>query len=256
MAPPNRPLPRQLTVIAKRKITPNMLRVTLGGPGMDGFPAGNTGGYVKLNLPNPDRPEKMLVRTYTIRHQRSGEIDLDFALHGQTATGSAGPATEWAQSSSEGDVVSVGGPGPAKPLPGGSGPFLVVGDMTALPAISVNLELLDKDATGIAVIEIMDESDAQDLPRPAGVQLYWVVTPQPGQGTAQLVSKVKDAGLAKQQGSYVWSASEFGAMQALRSYFREDCGLGPDLLYISSYWKSGLNEDAHKVIKREDAEAQ
>jgi len=45
-------------------------------------------------------------------------------------------------------------------------------------------------------------------------------------------------------------------MQALRAYLRDERGLGPDRLYISSYWKSGLTEEAHKLAKREDAEAQ
>jgi NADPH-dependent ferric siderophore reductase len=42
-------------------------------------------------------------------------------------------------------------------------------------------------------------------------------------------------------------------MKELRSYFREERGLGKDDLYISSYWKLGMNEDNHKVIKSEDA---
>ena len=45
-------------------------------------------------------------------------------------------------------------------------------------------------------------------------------------------------------------------MKALRSLLRDERGLGPDQLYISSYWKSGLTEDAHKVVKREDAQGQ
>ena len=54
---------------------------------------------------------------------------------------------------------------------------------------------------------------------------------------------------------YAWAACEFSSMKALRSYLREERGLGADSLYISSYWKSGLTEEDHKLAKREDAEA-
>jgi len=53
---------------------------------------------------------------------------------------------------------------------------------------------------------------------------------------------------------YAWAASEFVTMQALRAYLRAERDLGRDRLYISSYWKAGLAEDAHKLVKREDAE--
>lgn len=253
MAPPNRPAPRTLTVLAKRHVTPNMLRLTLGGDGMAGFPPSRQGGYVKLNL--PQGAGKPAVRTYTIRAQRDAEIDVDFALHAETATGHAGPATEWAMSVEPGAQVLVGGPGPAKPLPDGHGFYLLAGDMTALPAISVNLEALPADARGLAVIEVMSEDDRQDIACPEGVEIHWLVAEQPGLESAQHLRAIRAAGWPADD-LYAWVAAEFSTMQALRGYLRDERGLGPDRLYISSYWKSGLNEEAHKIAKREDAVAQ
>lgn len=40
--------PRQLEIIAKPQATPNMPRITLGGPGMADFPADQTSAHVKL----------------------------------------------------------------------------------------------------------------------------------------------------------------------------------------------------------------
>lgn len=255
MAPPNRPAPRQLTVLSKKFVSPNMLRVTLGGEGLEGFPAGQQGGYIKLNLPNPDKPGKMLVRTYTIRAQREGELDVDFALHADTATGHAGPATDWAMNAQAGDSVLVGGPGPAKPLPDAADFYLVAGDMTALPAISVNLAALPATARGFVALEAMSEEDRVALSAPEGVEVRWLINPQPGSQPELLAGALREAGWP-QGDVYAWAASEFSAMKALRSYLKDERGLGPDQLYISSYWKSGLNEDAHKLAKREDAEAQ
>lgn len=121
-----------------------MLRLTLGGKGMSGYPSGQKGGYVKLMFRPVVDGGKSVVRTYTIRDQRLGELDVDFALH-VDAEGQAGPATRWALAAQPGDVIDVGGPGPAKPLPPGFGTYLVAGDMTALPAISANLEALPEN---------------------------------------------------------------------------------------------------------------
>jgi len=253
MAPPNRPAPRTMTVLAKRNVTPNMLRVTLGGEGLAGFQPDRQGGYVKLNLPQDGG--KPAVRTYTIRAQRDGEIDVDFALHAETATGHAGPATEWAMTVEPGAEVLVGGPGPAKPLPAGHSFYLLAGDMTALPAILVNIEALPADARGLAVIEVMSVEDRQDIAGPAGFEIQWLVAEQPGLGAAEHLQTIRDAGWGAED-LYAWVAAEFSTMQALRAYLRDERGLGPDRLYISSYWKSGLTEEAHKLAKREDAEAQ
>ncbi|MCP3729899.1 siderophore-interacting protein [Sphingomonas sp. MG17] len=251
MAPPNRPPPRRLTVLAKRSITPNMLRVTLGGAGLAGFPPEAEGGYVKLRL-FPDGGDRLVVRTYTIRHQRDGEIDLDFVLHADDH-GRHGPATDWALAAREGDAIEVGGPGPAKPLPAGHARYLIAGDMTALPAISVNLERLPADARGVAVIEVQSDADRQPLAKPDGVEIDWIVNPHPGTGGAAIAERLRaaDSGDAD---IYAWVASEFAAMRALRSYLRDERGLGPDRLYISSYWKAGLSEDEHKIAKRDDLE--
>jgi NADPH-dependent ferric siderophore reductase len=252
MAPPHRPPPRDLNIIRTERITPNMQRVTLGGPGLAGFPDAQ-GGYVKLQL--SDAAGGRAIRTYTVRAQRASEIDVDFALHAETATGHAGPATEWALTVQPGEHIAVGGPGPAKPLPPGHDFYLIAGDMTALPAIAVNLAALPEGARGAAVIEVMSEADRQALARPDGVDIIWLVNPQPGSDPAALATAVR-AIPADPATLYAWAACEFSAMQGLRTYLRGELGLGPDRLYISSYWKSGLTEEAHKVAKREDAEAQ
>lgn len=254
MAPPNRPPPRELRVIARHLVTPNMLRVRLGGPGLEGFPQDSTGGYVKLRLAADHADARPVVRTYTVRHQLPDAIDVDFALH-QDSGGEHGPATSWAMKAQPGDVIEVGGPGPAKPLPEGRGFYLVAGDMTALPAIAVNLAALPADARGVAVIEVSEEADRQYLERPAGVAVHYVVNPDPGTAPDAMVQAVQavDPG---GDGVYAWVACEFSAMRALRDYLRGERGLGPDRLYISSYWKKGATEETHKVVKRQDAEAE
>lgn len=255
MATPNRPAPRRLEVLGSRPISRNMVRVTLGGAGLADFPPDRAGGYVKLNLLPVPGTEKPTVRTYTIRRQREGTggtvLDIDFALHGADG-GDAGPATEWAMAAQPGEAIMVGGPGPAKPLPEGADWYLVAGDMTALPAIGVNLENLARNAQGVAVIEIQHEDDRQAIDCPPGVELQWLINPEPGKQPNLLADRVRALGWREGR-VYAWAACEFSSMQALRAYLRDERALGRDDLYISSYWKSGLAEDTHKVVKREDA---
>jgi NADPH-dependent ferric siderophore reductase len=246
-----RPAPRRAEVLASTRITRNMLRITLGGAGLAGFPAESVGGYIKLRL-FPDGPDTpVVVRTYTVRNQRAGEIDVDFALHAD-ASGSHGPATDWALGAQPGDTIEIGGPGPAKPLPAGEEFYLL--DMTALPAISVNLEALPTDARGHAVLEVQHADDAQDLAVPAGVTIEWLVNPDPGSQPELLANHLR-AAMPSNGAVYAWVATEFGSMRAARAFLREECGLTPQQLYISSYWKRGLTEEAHKVAKRDDAMA-
>ena len=247
----SRPSPRNLTVLARKRLTPSMQRVTLGGPGLSDFPAEQEGGYLKLFL-GEDANGKRIVRTYTIRHQREGELDIDFALHGGAA---AGPATAWSLSVEPGSSIPVGGPGPAKPLPPGHDFYLVAGDMTALPAISVNLVALSNDARGVAVIEIQNDADQVELDKPEGIEVRWLVNREPGSQPALLSDELRR--IALPQGKLAgWAACEFSAMRNLRALLRDELGLRGDSLYISSYWKAGLIEDEHKRVKREDAETQ
>lgn len=243
-----RPEPRTLAVIGKHHVTPNMLRLTLGGSGMAGFPSDQTSAYIKLRLFD-DKSGKDVVRTYTVRNQRDGEIDVDFALHEDT-----GPATRWALNAEPGDAILVGGPGPRKLVHPDADWYLLVGDMTALPAISGNLELLPDTATGHAVIEVTDKADIQDLKAPDGISVQWVINPHPGADSDRLIDHVRSLGWRDGMPS-VWAACEFSSMRKLREYFRVERAMPGSHLYISSYWKLGSNEDNHKIAKREDAVA-
>lgn len=248
-----RPDPFLVRVVTKHQLSPHVLRLTLGGDGLSAFGDGVEGGYIKLRL-FPNGGDKPTVRTYTIRAQRKGEIDVDFTLHAD-ADGKYGPATHWAMTAKIGDTIEIGGPGDAKPLPDGHEFYLIAGDMTSMPAILVNLEKLPAHAVGYAVIEVQSKEDRPDVDVPAGVDLDFVINPISGSNPELLARKIRAA--APDTGDiYAWAACEFESMKALRQFLRAERGLGPDQLYISSYWKAGVIEDEHKVIKRQDAEEQ
>ena len=244
-----KPAPRTLTVIGNKSITPNMRRVTLGGTQMQGFPKDQESAYIKLLFSQADS-ERPLMRTYTIRAQRDAEIDVDFVVHGHT-----GIASQWALNAQIGDTMSIGGPGPAKLIMPDADWFLLVGDMTALPAISVNLEKLPAESTGFAVIEIASEDDKQSLIKPAGIEVIWVINEAISATNSPLLERVQTLPWLGGQPS-VWAACEFHSMRKLRDYFKKTREVPKSHLYISSYWKTGRTEDEHKVDKRQDSDAE
>lgn len=238
---------KELVVVRSAQLTEHMLRITLGGEQLAHLPEDQESAYIKLIFPQGEG-ERPLMRTYTIRHQRQSEIDVDFALHDQM-----GPASSWALNAQPGDRILIGGPGPRKLINPQADWFLLVGDMTALPAISVNLAELPANASGYAVIEVTSESDIQTLDHPEDVELHWVINPHPDPEGMSLVSRVKALPWLSGQVA-VWAACEFNGMRALRKFFKQEREIAKSHLYISSYWKLGQSEDGHKLAKKQDSE--
>ena len=242
--------PRELDVLAITDVTRNMRRITLGGRNLADFPTDQAGGYVKFFLDYPDM-DMTAVRTYTIRYQRDNqsEIDVDFVMHGDH-----GVASAWALHASVGDTLTVGGPGPKKIVDMDADWYFLVGDMTALPPLSATLEALPASARRYAVIEILHDSDQQDIAAPPGMEVQWVVAADNVAGREAVVERVRNKPWLEGRPS-VWAASEFDTMKALRQYFKKERGLRPSEAYISSYWKNGLREDEHKIVKKQDVDS-
>lgn len=223
-----------------------MLRVTLGGSELAGFPADSAGGYVKLQLGTRPDSDKPLVRTYTVRHfdVEAAELDIDFVVHE-----SEGPAANWALSCTAGDQLKVGGPGPRKSLNMQADWFLLVGDMSALPAISVNLERLHSDATGYAILEVIHADDQQSISVPAGVKVDWIVNPTPEAPNQYLVDAVHALPWLDGEPS-VWVAGELNASLVIRDFLKTQRNVTRQQMYASSYWQIGKTEDGHRQSKQ------
>ncbi len=215
-----RPAPRIVEVIRKTSITPNMLRVTVGGSELDGFPDDQDSAYIKLRMTEPpaDSDEKPIIRTYTVRHFDSitGELDIDFVLHDIE-----GLAADWARDCKPGDTIRMMGPGPKKLVDYSADWLLLVGDMSALPAISANIEGMPEDAKGVAILEIIDAADKQDLRCPPGLEIHWVENPHPEKASDTLLNAVKNLDWPDGRVS-IWVAGEFSAVLSIRSYLKDE----------------------------------
>jgi NADPH-dependent ferric siderophore reductase len=247
-----------LEVRAARRVTPNMIRVTLTGPDLSAIPAWIAGGHCKLMIPEPGQSRcgfedrffngpKPVTRTYTIRHARPGacEIDVDFVAHGDD-----GPASAWAGRARPGDVIGFAGPGMPKLTEFDADFYLIAADMSALPAAAAALEALPRDARGVAIFEVTAPEDRQEIDAPAGLSQHWLLHPDPHQPSRAQVGMVE--AMPWPEGRVrTMIAGETGVIRSLRLLLRQDKGLDRARVYASGYWRIGLAEDEHQKVKRE-----
>lgn len=248
-----------LTVTETYRLSPSVQRVTLQGPSLAQFGPQSEGGYVKLlftpqgsaDISVLSDEERPLMRTYTIR-QYDGEnqqITVDFVLHTGDSLAQAGFASHWAERASIGDQISIAGPGRSQDINTDCDWIFMAADMTALPALAVTLKNLPPETQGVAVVEMLDNGDEQTLEKPQGVKLIWINTRRDHSLSETVRAQPWQDGRCS-----VWCACEFETMRKLRQYFRNERDIGREHIYISSYWKDGVTEDGHKVIKCQDME--
>ncbi|WP_420860574.1 siderophore-interacting protein [Algirhabdus cladophorae] len=252
-----RPGPRLLTVKKAWYLTPNMIRVTFAGPELEGFPEGREGGNCKLMLPDTGEDRDTFAarltsgpppvrRTYTVRHYRANvhELDIDFVAHGDN-----GPASRWASHAKPGDFLGFMGPSPSKMTDFDGDWYLVAADPSAIPVAAAALEAMPRDAKGVAVFEVTAAEDAQEIAAPAGIDMHWLVKPDPMAASTQQEDFIR--ALDWPEGRVqTCIAGESTVVRNLRAFLHQEKKLPREDTYISGYWKIGLIEDEHQKAKR------
>lgn len=255
-----------MRVESVRRLSPHLLRVTLGGDGFSGIEFKEaTDQYIKLLFADPalglERPYDMealrerlpmeqmpVTRTYTIREidRAAGTLALDMVTHGDE-----GLAGRWAEQARPGDLISFFGPG------GGYAPrqeadwHLLAGDESALPAIATALEAMDPEARGVAVVEVPAADDEVPLAAPEGVEVRWLhrgaaFTPE----TTRLTEHVEQLEIPDGD-VQVFVHGEREEMKRLRRRLVEECGLPRKGMSLSAYWAHGRVEDQFQAEKRQ-----
>lgn len=248
------PLPyfREMRVISVRNITPHMRRITLSGDNLKRFEHG--GLHVRLLLPPegveqplwpvtgedgrplwPSEGERPIARVYTIRSidAQKGEVEIDFVLH----EGSDMPGAEFAAKAQPGDVVGMTGPGGG--IASEADWYLLAGDETALPAIGRILASLPSTAKGMALIEVADPQEQQELPSKAAIDIRWLHRngKQPGT-TTLLEDAVRDVIFpGDEERLFVWAGCEFKSFRAIRNFLRKEKKLPRDQHLVVAYWR-------------------
>ncbi|GIK77296.1 MAG: siderophore-interacting protein [Actinomycetes bacterium] len=258
--------PRVAEVLASERVTPRVIRMTLGGPGLEGFAAGPfTDHYVKLQLPPADagygppfdldrikaglpRERWPRVRTYSVRAWDPGrrKLTIDFVDHGDG--GIAGP---WAAAARPGDEVQLIGPGGAYAPDPEADWHLLAGDACVLPAISAALARVRSGVPAVAVVAVDGPEEEQPPETAAALDLRWVhrdagaeLDPDP------LVEAIH--GLDFPSGRvHAFVHGEAGAVRGIRRHLLVDRGVPVGDTSISGYWKRRRSEDGWRADKAE-----
>ncbi|OLF16249.1 siderophore-interacting protein [Actinophytocola xanthii] len=243
---PRRRTPRQAEVRRVERLTPHMTRVVLGGPGLDGFGAGEyTDHYVKLLFPGDD-PERPRMRTYTVRRwdAQAGELWLDVLVHGD-----AGVAGPWAAQAKPGDTIQLLGPGGDYAPRADVDWHLLAGDESALPAIAASLERMPADARAHVFIEVEGPEEEQKLEAPADATIIWLHRGDAPAGSA-LVPAVTALAFPAGTGQ-AFVHGEAGFVKELRRLLLVERALPRADVSISGYWRLGHDEDRWQATKRD-----
>lgn len=273
--PSSRPARPQnvLTVDSTERLSPHLVRVILtdsspGDTDMASFPDnGQTDAYVKLlfvdaalgleppfdldglreSLPREQWP---VTRTYTVRSvdRTARRLTVDFVVHGDE--GLAGP---WAVRAQPGDRIAFHGPGGGYAPDPAAGWHLLVGDLSALPAISAALEALPSGAAGVALIEVHEEDDIVAPETTSDVDVRFLLNPDPDDIdflAREIDSLTWPTDPSAEGAVHVFAHGERESIKAIRRTLRER-EIPRPALSISGYWARGRTEDVFQAEKRE-----
>ncbi|MFT8244313.1 siderophore-interacting protein [Roseomonas sp. BN140053] len=246
---------RILEVRRVTRVTPRMLRVTLGGEDLAGFTSASFDDHVKLFFPAPgeDAPPRAVpgpngttfpegvarppARDYTPRRYdpAAGELEIDFALHEH------GPATEWAIQARPGQKLGVGGPRGSFILPDELDWLLLIGDETALPAIGRRLEELPATTRAVVLAEVADPAEQQPFRTQAPLDLQWLHRNGAAPGRPERLEAALSALTLPPGEGYAWVGCESAVAKRLRTILVDGHGLPKERIRASGYWKHGAD---------------
>ena len=218
-------------VLRRAPVSDHLVRLVLGGPGLAGFAStGVPDEWVGLVV-----PEQFQSRYYTVRawDPAAGELTLDVVIH------DVGLVTEWAARECVGDTVTITEPKGSFTLPAGAGWLILVGDLTALPAMARISETVDLPTRTWAEVP---GDHASYLPEPDRVT--WLE--QPGDGQSRLADVVTDLEWPEGEG-YFWMAGESAQMRAIRKHLMRERRLPSTAYDVMGYWRGGAARQPRAV---------
>jgi NADPH-dependent ferric siderophore reductase len=260
--PPRRPTHARVQSV--ERLSARMIRVVLGGEGLQGFGAGEfTDHYVKLLLPPPGAPygppfdvedirarlpreQWPRTRTYTVQawDPERTRLTIDFVHHGHA--GIAGP---WAASAQPGDEVQFFGPGGAYAPDPAADWHLMIGDASVVPAISASLSRIPAGVPVHVLVEVEGPEEELPLPTPGDLQLTWLHRRDRSEADDDLLLEAVRREVFPGGAVHAFVHGETSTVRAVRRHLLVDRGLPRDALSVSGYWKRTLDEEGWRAQK-------
>lgn len=216
-------------VVDRTQLSPHLVRVILDVP--DLVSTGVPDEWVGLVVPG-----QFQSRYYTVRSYADGRLTLDIAVHDE------GLVTEWARRPEIlGETVTITEPKGSFELPDSAGWLLLVGDLTALPAMARIAESTHLPTRIWA--EVPDVEELRDY-LPAGSDVTWLQ--QPGDGESRLAEVVEGIDWPEGEG-YFWMAGESSQMRAIRKHLMREVKLPSHAYDVMGYWRANARRQPRAV---------
>ncbi|MEM7078550.1 MAG: SIP domain-containing protein [Pseudomonadota bacterium] len=235
-------------VTAVRNLTPTMRAITVSG-GLETFNCPGKDTFVFVMRPH-DRSDglpadfemsqwrswqgddKPYGAYYTVRRAQFNELELWFVMHGDN-----GPLSRWAMQVAVGDEVALWGPRVAFAPPPDTSHYLLIGDETALPALSVIVEELAQDVPAQVILEAEDPTHAPEFPQRDNVEVCWAYRGQAHPGTSDVLLDAVSGLELTSAGLFVFGAGETKRIAQVRKYLKHERGLALQRMHLTGYWR-------------------
>lgn len=214
------------TVTGREVLSEHLVRVVFDVPGL--ISTGVPDEWVGLVVPG-----QFQSRYYTIRSLTGAELVLDVVRHDR------GLVTEWAAQDCLGDEVVITEPKGSYQLPADAGWLLLVGDLTALPAMA---RICETSALPTRVWAEVGDSLPDYLP--PGTDVTWIEPPP--DAPSALAEVVRSIDWPDGPG-YFWMAGESAAMRAIRKHLMRDRRLPSSAYDVMGYWRGGATRQPRAV---------
>jgi NADPH-dependent ferric siderophore reductase len=253
---------RTVEITNVRNITPQMLRITLGGPQMASFATRGPAEHIRIFFPRSDGhapvlpalgpngfelapgEERPVGRVYTPRKWDADrqELDVDVVLHGD------GPGAHWAANAKRGDKAIMTGPSGHYSPNLDANWYVMAGDSAALPAICTLLDTLPTSMDAFVYAEVADASEEQPLTDRANVRVTWLHGGHDHHASGRLLeSTLRKVQLPEGRGK-VWVACEASVMRDIRKHLLYERKVDRGMIYTQGYWKLGTgNHSDHDL---------
>ncbi|QYJ05531.1 siderophore-interacting protein [Nocardioides panacisoli] len=208
-------------VLGREEISPHLVRLRLGGPGLADFTStGTPDEWVGLVV-----PDQFQSRYYTVRSWDGHELVLDVVVHDQ------GLVTEWAAGDPVGDTVTISEPKGSFTLPPDAQWLLLVGDLTALPAMA---RIHATHGASLPTTIHAEAEDAAELAAYLPEGTHWSA---PGPQGSRLAEIVEALDWPEGEG-YFWMAGESAQMRAIRKHLMRGRRLPSTAYDVMGYWRA------------------
>lgn len=251
-------------VVGAQRLTPSMVRLTLGAGDLDDFTMPDaTDAYINVAIPPADAPYDAVFdparvraehpqhlwparRRYTVRGWDAANqlLTLDFVVHG------VGVAGSWAATAEPGSVLVFEGPSGGYRPDATTDWHLFAGDESALPAIAASLEAVPTGA--LAIVRLVCDGPAHEveLSCPGSLDVKWLHRTGTAEDSDLLAQSLRDLPLPRGRvQAFVHGEAE--EIRAVRRHLLVERDLSRGDMSCSPYWRREMTDEAWRRVKRD-----